>query len=229
MAQLTAKETEQVERLVKRFVEKKHLVERFLNSVLLVFNGPELEPYIHSVRSRIKDDDHLRDKLHRKILKAKEGGTAFTITEDNLLTSIGDLAGIRILHLHTRQFEGIRDVLESLIDHERYKKVEGPFARTWDDESRKYFTDLGVETQDSPTLYTSVHYVIGSKSAEEVLCEIQVRTLMEEVWGEVDHQINYPHPTNNVSCAEQLMALARFTSGTSRLVDSIFRTHADSE
>ena len=34
-------------------------------------------------------------------------------------------------------------------------------------------------------MYTSVHYVIGSASRTTVTCEIQVRTLMEEVWGEV--------------------------------------------
>ena len=32
-------------------------------------------------------------------------------------------------------------------------------------------------------MYTSVHYVVSSKSRTKVTCEIQVRTLMEEVWG----------------------------------------------
>jgi hypothetical protein len=41
-------------------------------------------------------------------------------------------------------------------------------------------------------MYTSVHYIIGSGSQTPLTCEIQVRTLMEEVWGEVDHKINYP-------------------------------------
>jgi putative GTP pyrophosphokinase len=50
---------------------------------------------------------------------------------------------------------------------------------------------------------------------------------MEEVWGEVDHLINYPIPSTRLSSREQLKVLARVTSGATRLVDSIFLTHAD--
>jgi ppGpp synthetase/RelA/SpoT-type nucleotidyltranferase len=48
---------------------------------------------------------------------------------------------------------------------------------------------------------------------------------MEEVWGEVDHSINYPEKSDSHSCREQIKALARATSSCSRLVDSIFSTH----
>ena len=57
--------------------------------------------------------------------------------------------------------------------------------------------------------------------------EIQVRTLMEEVWGEVDHTINYPNPIDSLACSEQLKVLARVTSSASRLVDSIFASVDD--
>ena len=60
-----------------------------------------------------------------------------------------------------------------------------------------------------------------------ITCEVQVRTLMEEVWGEVDHKLNYPVPTQILALKEQLKVLARVTSSASRLVDSIFLTHED--
>jgi len=50
---------------------------------------------------------------------------------------------------------------------------------------------------------------------------------MEEVWGEVDHSINYPRPVDSIACKEQILALARSTSAATRLVDSIFATVAD--
>jgi len=50
---------------------------------------------------------------------------------------------------------------------------------------------------------------------------------MEEVWGEVDHVLNYPRKTKSVACAEQLKVLARVTSSATRLVDSIFITIDD--
>jgi hypothetical protein len=50
---------------------------------------------------------------------------------------------------------------------------------------------------------------------------------MEEVWGEVDHLLNYPKKTTILACKEQIAALARATSTCSRLVDSILRSHED--
>ena len=85
----------------------------------------------------------------------------------------------------------------------------------------------GINTRKSPSMYTSVHYVIGSASRTTMTAEIQVRTLMEEVWGEVDHSMNYPHPSDSLACREQLKVLARVTSSASRLVDSIFVTLDD--
>jgi putative GTP pyrophosphokinase len=188
-----------------------------------------LQNSIHSTRFRLKDPDHLADKLIIKLRKCAEDGVEFTITKENLFSSINDLAGIRLLHLHTRQMADIDRSLREIIEEQPIELLEGPSARTWDDESRSFFRSINIETQDIPTLYTSVHYVIGAKSSTPVTCEIQVRTLMEEVWGQVDHKINYPHQNESIACREQIRALARATSSATRLVDSIFATVADLE
>ena len=223
----TAEEKAVVEPLVQQYLEKKHLVLNFQESILGPLNGSkELKPLVHSIRSRLKDPDHLRDKLLRKLRKRQKEGKGLDITPENLLTKITDLGGIRVLHLHTKQVEMIDKELKNIfIEYGEIK--EGPFARTWDDESRAFFKGIGFQTEDSPTMYTSVHYVLASKSQTTVTCEVQVRTLMEEVWGEVDHTINYPHPSDSVPCVEQIRALARATSTATRLVDSIFATVDD--
>ena len=174
------------------------------------------------MKVRTKDPDHLRDKLlrHRERLRGET-----RVTRDNLFRKINDLAGVRILHIHTRQFASIDAALRELFEESHYRISEGPFARTWDDESREYFRELGVKIEKSPTMYTSVHYVIAPN--QQFTCEIQVRTLMEEVWGEIDHAINYPVPTASVACREQIRALARATSSCSRLVDAIMASHLD--
>lgn len=179
------------------------------------------------MRSRLKSSDHLRDKLARKIRECKQAKKAFEITSDNLFVKVNDLVGVRLLHLYTRQIPAIDVALREVLKEGRYDLLEGPFARTWDDESRQYFKACNIDTQESPSMYTSVHYVIGSASRTTVTAEIQVRTLMEEVWGEVDHTMNYPHPITSVACREQLKVLARVTSSASRLVDSIFATVDD--
>ena len=215
-----------VDELLETYKANYSLVELFRDQLFQALaSSITLQPHIHSMRSRLKDADHLRAKLHRKLEAGLEKGEPFDITPENLFTKINDLAGVRILHLFTRQIRDIDAALKAIFEELRYDLLEGPFARTWDDESREFFQQCGIETQLSPTMYTSVHYVVGSASRTTMTCEIQVRTLMEEVWGEVDHAINYPTPTDVLASREQLKVLARVTSSASRLVDSIFLTH----
>ena len=203
-------------------------VNLFRKQILDAFSeSKELQGLVHSTKSRLKDPDHLRDKLYRKLAKCKETDVLFEITPENLFEKINDLAGIRLLHLYTKQIKEIDAEIKRILGEMGIEIIEGPFARTWDDESRTFFVNAGIATQESPTMYTSVHYVVASKSKTLVTCEIQVRTLMEEVWGEVDHTINYPHKVDDVACSEQIRALARSTSSATRLVDSIFATVAD--
>lgn len=219
-----------VDDLVSHFEAQRHLVTTFRDQVLASLDqSSDLEPLVHSIKSRIKDPAHLEDKLFRLLMSFKKEGKEFNITKEGLLTKIHDLAGIKILHLYTRQIAEIDRVLKDIFGEQMYELVEGPFARTWDDESRHFYQEIGIEAQKSETMYTSVHYIIGSASKTLVTCEIQVRTLAEEVWGEVDHSMNYPQPVDHLACREQIRALARATSTVTRLVDSIFMTYKDLE
>ncbi len=226
--ELTNGEKKLVEELLNSFDRSHDKIELFRSQLFTSIETSEkLAPHIHSLKSRVKDREHLRKKLIRKIAECREIGKEFNITPDNLLLKLNDLAGVRILHLYTRQISKIDEGLKEIFKEQRYGLIEGPIARTWDDESRAFFKSCGIKIQKSDTMYTSVHYVVGSASRSKTTCEIQVRTLMEEVWGEVDHQINYPVPTSVLASREQLKVLARVTSSATRLVDSIFLTHGD--
>ena len=223
--ELTNAEKEQIDAIVARFESQRSLASQFLENIHTMFSGSaDLMALVHSVKYRVKDQERLRDKLVRKMLKAQE---AFNITPDNLHSKINDLAGYRILHLHTQQMEQINRVILNLIDEAQYPLIEGPKARIWDEESKSYFEGIGITTVVSPNMYSSVHYVIEASSKTKLTCEIQVRTLAEEVWGEVDHTFNYPHATDCVACREQIRVLARVASSCSRLVDSIFKSYED--
>jgi len=227
---VSRKELRQIDALVDAYLGKREIIGNFGKSLIDAISiSQQLKPYVHTLKLRLKDPDHLRDKLIRKLREHKKERIPFGVTADNLLVRINDLVGIRILHLYTQQIREIDIGLKQIVDELRCKLLEGPAARTWDDESRSLFAKLGIETKESPSLYTSVHYVVESASKTRVTCEIQVRTLMEEVWGEVDHTINYPHKIGSVACREQLAVLARVTSSATRLVDSIFRTVDDYE
>ncbi len=214
--------------LVEQFEEQRYIFEQFAKTVATQLGDhPKLRPYYHSIKYRVKDAEHLRGKLIRKAKEAIKARESFGIDRDNLFSKIEDLAGVRILHLHSDQIRNIDAALKFIFDEERYELLEGPIANTWDDEYRNLFKQLMMSVRERNSLYTSVHYVIGSNNKYQTRCEIQVRTLSEEVWGEVSHIINYPEFTRSIACQEQIKVLARVTSSCTRLVDSIFRSESE--
>lgn len=89
-----------VQEYKSRFAEAKSFVAQVVS---FFSNEPSLYPkdeipIIHSIKSRTKDPEHLRDKLHRKYEKGE------SISKDDFLERITDLAGVRVLHLYNDQF-----------------------------------------------------------------------------------------------------------------------------
>lgn len=215
-----------IEAAVAAFAEKTHELSLFMDGVAKWFlTHPKLHcadlPIVHSVKMRLKEPDHLREKLNRK------WNYDGPIGPDNLFDRITDLAGVRVLHVYQAQFLKIHgEILGKVNDLKDWYLPESPQAYTWDPESKKFFEDAGIIVQVKESFYTSVHYLVRPRSDSPICCEIQVRTLFEEIWGEVDHTLNYPEPSSNLSCREQLRVLAKLVGAGSRLVDSIFRSAA---
>lgn len=227
-ASITKAESAKIDKLVEHYRQNQVLFNRLVKGLHTLFTeNDKLPSFIHSIKWRVKDPEHLRDKLCRRLLQAKVEKEKFGITRENLFEQINDLAGVRLLHLHTTQIEKIDQCIRELLAEEEYRIVEGPFARTWDDEYRAFFEKVNIATEPSGEMYTSVHYVVETHSRTRLTAEIQVRTLAEELWGEVTHSINYPHPTPSLACREQIKVLARITSSCTRLVDAIYKTHQD--
>ena len=223
---LSAATKRQIRSAVEAFVAKRSDFETDatnLQNRLLAHQ--ELKKLIHSLKWRAKDPDHLRDKLERKAHAAMEKGQRFRITANTLFDSVPDLSGVRLLHLHMRQMEKIHPMIMRVFQDEGYVVSGKPEAKTWDPEYELMFRSLGLKVERNDSMYTSVHYIVKQNSNNRRLCELQVRTLAEEVWGEISHTINYPHETESVACKEQLKVLARLVTGCSRLVDSIVASY----
>jgi len=190
MTESTSPAPATVEECIERFRAERHDINVFGNSVYKFFvEHPELTagdpPTIHSCRQRVKNEDHLRDKIRRK--KVAEGRD---ILADTLLREITDLVGVRVLHLHTEQFARIHKVIEEHCAQGHWCYQEQPKAYTWDPESCRYFESLGLDTLVKESFYTSIHYIVKPNVQLDICCEIQVRTLFEEIWGEIDHILN---------------------------------------
>jgi putative GTP pyrophosphokinase len=218
---------EHITACVQEYKDYYERFDRFQEQVKIFFsknkklNSPPL-PVIHSIKSRVKAPDHLREKILRKSTEESP------ITKENLFTRITDLAGVRVLHLYQEQFSTIHaEILNNVNIEKEWAFVEPPVAYTWDRESIDFYQKLGLKCNFKESHYTSIHYIVKPNLESKFCCEIQVRTLFEEIWGEIDHSINYPQPTESVACREQIRVLAKLVNAGTRLGDSIFRSYAE--
>ena len=214
-----------METIIDRVKNKLHDIDLFRDNIVRFFEThPDLTQsvrIVHSVISRMKDLRHLREKIQRKSV------TEGPITPENIFDRVTDIAGVRVLHLYQAQFVQIHRAITEKLNSQDWILYETPKAYTWDPGSQDFFADLGLDVEVKESLYTSIHYVIKPRKDSPVSCEIQVRTLFEEIWGEIDHLINYPVPIGSMACQDQIGVLARLVGAGSRLADSICRTYSD--
>lgn len=220
------KEDLDVDELVEAYVRAQPQIEWWGRAVLSAVDlAPSLKHCVHSLRFRLKDPKHLRDKIIRK---RKEDPTR-RITLQTLFEQIEDLAGIRILHLYKSDLVPIH---KYLMEAREWSICGKPVAYNWDDQFSHIFTELGdIDVKKKASLYTSVHYVVSNRSPQSpdgFRCEIQVRTLIEESWGEIDHQF-YPGVSLSTALRNQLEKLNRFCSLANGLAEDIRKATKEHE
>lgn len=132
-------------------------------------------PGVHSVKQRIKDPEHLIEKIIRKKIDNAER----QITIENYKTEITDLIGIRALHLFKSDWLGIHDFIINT-----WNLREKPTANLRDGDPQEVisvFEDKGCDIKRHPFGYRSVHYLVKTcPTIVEHISEVQVRTIFEE-------------------------------------------------
>jgi ppGpp synthetase/RelA/SpoT-type nucleotidyltranferase len=131
-----------------------------------------------------------------KIIRKRIEKPDFKIDLEAYDTSITDLIGIRALHLFKNDWGPIHEfVLETWRLHEdpiAYYREEDPKP------SMQGLSDPKPIEKLHEFGHRSIHYVIKSQPARSVhLAELQVRTLFEEGWSEIDHRIRYSRLSDN--------------------------------
>src|SRR5437762_1949082 len=108
--------------ILAAYAEHGKTVSLFRDQLLLALtSSDELMEHVHSIKTRIKDPGHLQEKLGRKLKECQEKGETFAITPEDLLTRVTDLAGVRILHLYTRQIRDIDAALRKIFEEQKYE------------------------------------------------------------------------------------------------------------
>jgi len=167
------------QRELDRFEKMSAVVSRHLSAQLRASAIPHLPTF------RAKALDSLREKLSRDFQKHE-----FLSLEREFGPTIKDLAGVRIMLYRPRDEDQACRVIEEL------------FVVPTGDRFRRDFTD-----QDS---YQARHRVVllrdemlygdpGLLNLTGVLCEVQVVTLGDHIWNELNHDILYKTPTGEAT------------------------------
>lgn len=210
-----------------------------LRAEILSLLNEKLSGCVHSVRCRIKDKDHLIEKIIRNVNERPEKYSG--ICKDNYNKIITDLIGVRIIILDKRDWFEVhqslleifendpqkyavcsRDIIENFDKYSAKNRqrqesyhAEKPVVYITSEDDREIYKDDSLRIDNSKTHYRSIHYIIRYKN---IYFEIQVRTLFEEGWLEFDHRIKYPYDRNNKAKQEYAGILSSLAVAADRLI-----------
>lgn len=168
---------------------------------------------VHSVRWRVKDPEHLMEKIIRK--RNDQNEKYNEICDKNYTEIVTDLIGIRVLHLFKENWRPIHDFIKS-----KCKLSEKPvvYIRKGDDEASDEFNSEDCEIKTHDAGYRSAHYITTTRPMmDDIFTEIQVRTIFEEGWSEIDHRVRYPNFSDNELLNYFLMIFNRFAGSADEM------------
>ncbi|WP_205418010.1 GTP pyrophosphokinase [Enterobacter cloacae] len=147
---------------------------------------------VHSVRWRIKSPSHLLNKIIRKLTEEQPPEKYKNINAENYKSIITDLIGVRAIYLFKSNW---KEVHEHILSRWTIKQDEPVMIyHRHGDIMDTYADHPDCKQEIHKHNYRSIHYVVPATNIEsvQVYCEIQTRTIFEEGWSEIDHQVRYP-------------------------------------
>lgn len=198
---------------------------------------------VHSIRSRVKNPDHLIAKIIRSTYR--NPARYRNLNASNYRKIVTDLIGIRIIILDKRDWRGVHNDLltmyRNIPDRYCYRPMdimdnfdeyteeiagettypgcayhaEMPVCYIATSDDRKLYKDANLKLDNSRQHYRSLHYIIRYK---KVYFEIQMRSLFEEGWLEFDHRMKYPNDQYNKKKQEYIGILSNLAIAADQLI-----------
>ena len=165
-------------------------------------------PRAHSTKYRIKSPEHLIEKIIRKRIEKN-----MEISFSDYREKITDMIGVRVLHLFKEDWLEIDRFIKGKFD-----VIEGPRAHIGLKDDSESFVKNNCVIVRHNLGYRSVHYLVRSGLyKQQFIAEIQVRTIFEEGWSEIDHELKYPYVKDNLVLERFLSILNRFAASADEM------------
>jgi ppGpp synthetase/RelA/SpoT-type nucleotidyltranferase len=188
----------QKEAILISFLNEKGKYKNLAEYIVRLIKDDPLLPKesMHTVAYRIKNESRLIEKID--ILNKELEAGVLPIRVKNYQARVGDLLGIRIICLRLSDVEKIESYLQLLSEEDIFTFVKGP------DHKRSFILpdNPGASMTDGLDLrysgYSSIHYQIelgentdAPPESKGLQFELQLRTILEEAWSEIDHKYRY--------------------------------------
>jgi len=188
----------QKEEILISFLKEKESYKKLAEYIVHLIRDDPSSPKesLHTVIYRIKDELRLIEKIDAQN-NALEAGES-PISEKNYKAKVGDLLGIRIICLRLSDVVKVEAYLRLLSEEKILCFTKEP------EKKRSFILPVnpgesisgGIDRRYSG--YSSIHYQVklGENSdapsgLQKLQAEFQLRTILEEAWGEIDHKYRY--------------------------------------
>jgi ppGpp synthetase/RelA/SpoT-type nucleotidyltranferase len=201
----------QKEAILISFYKEKAKYEKLAEYVVHLIRDDPSSPKesLHTITFRIKDEVRLIEKIDEENKQLEVD--AAPITQKNYQERVGDLLGIRLICLRLSDINRVEAYLGLLAEEKILRFIQRP------DQKRSFVlpVDSGEAIPDGLDLrysgYSSIHYQVelgeNSDATDELKglqIEIQLRTILEEAWGEIDHKYRYVYSRSGEALPEYI-------------------------
>lgn len=173
----------------------------------LIINGRDGEDVpVYLTKYRIKSPDSIFLKTKRKKITS--------------LNEITDYAGMRLLCLFEKDILDVHEYLMKILHDngytlEEFKIYNWPkslFTSQLQKTAKGYFKNLPLakKLEEKESGYKSLHYIVKCRQGNRnYSVEIQLRTLLQDVWGELEHALSYKKGSIHPHIKKSFKLLAR--------------------
>jgi ppGpp synthetase/RelA/SpoT-type nucleotidyltranferase len=162
-------------RMVRTFIERQPEYARLCEEIRYILDKRLSAASIEfsTITSRVKSLTSLAEKLVRK-------------EYPDPLREVTDLAGVRVVHLYKSDQAAIQNIIEFEFEiHENVNKLDALPENQFGYSALHYLVSLGERS--SGARYDDLR---------KLICEVQVRTVLQDAWAIIDHHLSYKHETD---------------------------------